>query len=285
MAGAGIKDIKRRMKSVESTKQITKAMELVASSKLRKAKERAGNSRPYFSTLYNTVISISKNTSGIKNEFLDKRDVKNKCYIVIAGDRGLAGGYNSNILKASVTHMEGKKEKIIAVGKKSLEFFKKREYDILETVNSVEYSGYGEASKIANVAMNAYKNGDVDEVYVYYTEFVSPLVQEVKMLKLLPITFDANEQYEAKAPGVVEYEPSPEDVLNYIIPKYVAGSIYGSILEAFASEQGARRISMESATDNADDMIDKLELSYNRARQSAITQEISEIVGGSEALK
>jgi F-type H+-transporting ATPase subunit gamma len=285
LAGAGIKDIKRRIKSVESTKQITKAMELVASSKLRKAKEKAENSRPYFETLYDTVINISANTNGIKNEFLNQRDVKNRCYIVIAGDRGLAGGYNSNVLKSSVAHMEGKKEKVIAVGKKSVEFFSKRGYDLLETVSSVEYSGYGEASKIASAAMNAYKNGDVDEVYVYYTEFISPLVQEVKMLKLLPVTFAQNEKYEKRSVGVVEYEPSPEEVLNYIIPKYVAGSIYGSVLEAFASEQGARRIAMESATDNADDMIDKLELSYNRARQFAITQEISEIVGGSEALK
>ena len=285
MAGAGIKDIKRRMKSVESTKQITKAMELVASSKLRKAKEKAENSRPYFETLYNTVVNISVNTSGIKNEFLNQRDVKNRCYIVIAGDRGLAGGYNSNVLKSTVAHMEGKKEKVIAIGKKSVEFFAKRDYDLLESVNSVEHSDYGEVSKVASAVMDAYKNGDVDEVYLSYTKFISPLVQEVKILKLLPISFDESEKYEKKSVGVVEYEPSPEEVLNYIIPKYVAGSIYGSVLEAFASEQGARRTAMESATDNADEMIDKLELSYNRARQAAITQEISEIVGGSEALK
>lgn len=291
MAGASIKAIKTRMNSVESTKQITKAMELVASSKLRRAKEKAESSRPYFSTLYESVKDIAQNTRGVKDDFLKQREVKNKCYIVVAGDRGLAGGYNSNVLKATVTDMDNKKEKVITVGKKSYEFFSKRGYDLVKSVPSVEDCGYDQALEIANAAMDLYKKGEVDEVYISYTKFISPLVQEVKLVKILPLVFNNDEDVvETKKEGEpkkarVQYLPSPEAVLSYIIPKYVSGTIYGGVIESFASEQGARRTAMESATDNANEMLSTLELSYNRARQSAVTQEITEIVGGVEALK
>lgn len=288
MAGAGIKEIKTRMTSVESTKQITKAMELVASSKLRKAKERAESSRPYFTTMYNTIKDISQSSRGIKNDFLRQRDVKNKCYIVVAGDRGLAGGYNSNILKASVAHMEGKREKVISIGKKAHEFFNKRSYDILKSVPSVEDCGYDNVLEISNEVMGLYKKGEIDEVYMAYTEFVSPLVQNVKLIKVLPLALEKEENQFQEQPvrkGKVQYLPSAEAVLGYIIPKYVTGTIYGGVIESFASEQGARRTAMESATDNADEMLSDLDLKYNRARQSAVTQEITEIVGGVEALK
>lgn len=291
MAGASIKAIKTRMNSVESTKQITKAMELVASSKLRRAKEKAESSRPYFSTLYESVKDIAQNTRGVKDDFLKQREVNNKCYIVVAGDRGLAGGYNSNVLKATVTDMDNKKEKVITVGKKSYEFFSKRGYDLVKSVPSVEDCGYDQALEIANAAMDLYKKGEVDEVYISYTKFISPLVQEVKLVKILPLVFNNDENVvETKKEGEpkkarVQYLPSPEAVLSYIIPKYVSGTIYGGVIESFASEQGARRTAMESATDNANEMLSTLELSYNRARQSAVTQEITEIVGGVEALK
>ena len=249
MAGAGIKAIKTRMGTVESTKQITKAMELVASSKLRKAKEKAEDSREYFNTLYNTVKDIAQTTRGIRNEFLKEREVKNKCYVVVAGDRGLAGGYNSNVLKESVSHMKGKKETVITVGKKAHEFFSKRNYNIAKDINSVEACGYEDATEISQTIIDLYKKGEVDEVYK------------------------------------VQYIPSAEAVLSYIVPQFISGTVYGGILESFASEQGARRTAMESATDNANEMLSNLELSYNRARQSAVTQEITEIVGGVEALK
>ena len=157
MAGAGSKEIKTRMTSVESTKQITKAMQLVASSKLRKAKERAESSRPYFTTLYNTINEISQSTKGVKNDFLVQREVKNKCYIVVAGDRGLAGGYNSNVLKAAVNHMEGKQEKIISIGKKAHEFFDKRGYEIVNSIENVEYCNYDNVLEISNNVMDLYK--------------------------------------------------------------------------------------------------------------------------------
>ena len=289
MAGAGIKEIKTRINSVNSTKQVTKAMELVASSKMRKAKDRALAARPYFGTMYDTVRDIATNTRGVRNVFLKQREVKNKCYIVIAGDRGLAGGYNSNIFKLTTAHMDGKQEKVMTVGKKATEFFQKRGYDILAAEESVEKCDYDSTLALANQAMDLYKKGEVDEVYMVYTEFVSPLTQRPKLLKVLPLAFDKEENKETKeqsAKGTrVQYLPSAEVVLGHIIPKYVSGIVYDGVIESFASEQAARRTAMSSANDNADEMLSNLELSYNRARQSAVTQEITEIVGGVEALK
>ena len=289
MAGAGIKEIKTRINSVNSTKQVTKAMELVASSKMRKAKDRALAARPYFGTMYDTVRDIATNTRGVRNVFLKQREVKNKCYIVVAGDRGLAGGYNSNIMKLVLSHMGDKKEKVMPIGKKANEFFAKRGYDILKSAESVEKCGYEETLAFAQEAMDLYKKGEVDEVYMVYTEFVSPLTQRPKLLKVLPLAFDKEENKETKeqsAKGTrVQYLPSAEVVLGHIIPKYVSGIVYDGVIESFASEQAARRTAMSSANDNADEMLSTLELSYNRARQTAVTQEITEIVGGVEALK
>ena len=282
-----MKEIKTRIKSVESTKQITKAMELVSSSKFRKAKERAESARPYFNTLYNTVQDIAKNTSNSRNVFLKERKVNNVCYIVIAGDRGLAGGYNSNILKAVIAHNKLGTGKVITVGKKAKESLSKRGYEVIDYIESVEKCAYEDANRVAQAAMEAYKNGEVDEVNLVYTEFISALSQEPKIVKLLPVTIDnTNTEKEVKkGKAAVQYLPSADAVLGYVLPKYVSGSVYGAIAESFASEQAARRTAMESATDNANEMISKLELVYNRARQAAVTQEISEIVGGAAAAK
>ena len=282
-----MKEIKTRIKSVESTKQITKAMELVSSSKFRKAKERAESARPYFNTLYNTVQDIAKNTSNSRNVFLKERKVNNVCYIVIAGDRGLAGGYNSNILKAVIAHNKLGTGKVITVRKKAKESLSKRGYEVIDYIESVEKCVYEDANRVAQAAMEAYKNGEVDEVNLVYTEFISALSQEPKIVKLLPVTIDNtnNEKEVKKGKAAVQYLPSADAVLGYVLPKYVSGSVYGAIAESFASEQAARRTAMESATDNANEMISKLELVYNRARQAAVTQEISEIVGGAAAAK
>ena len=282
-----MKEIKTRIKSVESTKQITKAMELVSSSKFRKAKERAESARPYFNTLYNTVQDIAKNTSHSRNVFLKERKVNNVCYIVIAGDRGLAGGYNSNILKAVIAHNKLGTGKVITVGKKAKESLSKRGYEVIDYIESVEKCVYEDANRVAQTAMEAYKNGEVDEVNLVYTEFISALSQEPKIVKLLPVTIDnTNTEKEVKkGKAAVQYLPSADAVLGYVLPKYVSGSVYRAIAESLASEQAARRTAMESATDNANEMISKLELVYNRARQAAVTQEISEIVGGAAAAK
>ncbi|MEG0894270.1 MAG: ATP synthase F1 subunit gamma [Oscillospiraceae bacterium] len=283
MASGSMKDIKRRIKSIESTKQITKAMELVASSKLRKAKERAEQSQPFFSTLYSTICDIASMNDDFNSVYTKKRDIKNTLYIVIAGDRGLAGGYNANILKLAdkSIYSTDTGSKVMAIGKKAVEYYAKRNLSVASFPYIAEDVDRIQVTRIANIAVNMYKSGEVDQVIVYYTQFVSALSQVATELKVLPLT---DIKSDIKTSAVPIYEPSAESVFNSIVPDYIAGILYGSVVESFASEQGARRTAMESASDNATEMIDKLSLQYNRARQAAITQEISEIVSGAGAL-
>lgn len=281
-----MKDIKRRIRSVSSTKQITKAMELVSSAKLRKARQKLEASRPYYQTLIRSIQDILSSTTGIKHPLLEKREIKNKAFIVITGDRGLAGGYNGNIVKLAESQIENKENTVIlVVGQKGRDYFKRRGYNIAgEFLNISEDPQYIDASSIGGLAVELYEDGKVDEVNVVYTGFKSAISQEPKILKLLPAE-SINEENNQGSKTLIEYEPSPEEVLDYLIPKYIHSAIYGALIESSASEQGARRTAMESATDNAEEMIEDLELRYNRARQASITQEISEIVGGAEALK
>lgn len=280
-----MKDIKRRIRSISSTKQITKAMELVASAKLRKARQKLEMTRPYYQTLVRSIREILSSTTGIRHPLLEKREVKNKAFIVITGDRGLAGGYNSNVIKLAESQIDDKERAVIlAVGLKGRDYFKRRDYNIVgEFLNISEEPQFIDASSIGSLAIELYKDGKVDEVNLVYTRFKSAMSQEPTILKLLPVE---NIEEEDKGPRtLIEYEPSPEVVLDYLIPKYIHSAIYGALIESSASEQGARRTAMESATDNAEEMIEDLALKYNRARQASITQEISEIVGGAEALK
>lgn len=289
MAGLGMQDIKRRIKSVNSTKQITKAMELVSSSKLRKARERLQKTRPYFNTIDRTVEEIVTSTRGIQHEFLKPRDVKKTCYIVITADRGLAGGYNANAIRAAVNHMDQKERvSVITIGLKARDYFRKRNYDLEgEFLHISEDPSFSDAQNIGKLAIELYKQELADEVYLVYTEFVSTINHKPNLIKLLPIDGIAKKEDtdSVKAMELMEYEPSPEEVLNFLVPKYIESMIYGALVESSVSEQGARRVAMESATDNATEMIGDLELKYNRARQASITQEIAEIVGGAEALK
>lgn len=280
-----MKEIKTRIASVENTKQITKAMELVSSSKFRRAKEKAESSKAYFNTLKEAVENIAKSTSGVKSEFLKQREVKNRCYVVIAGDRGLAGGYNANVFKSLVAETQGSKNvKVVTIGKKAKEFVSKREFEVIGSIPSVENANYEDIMNISKTVMDSYQNGDIDEVKLIYTEFVSALSQEPRLVKLLPISIEADKGEEKKQSGAaVQYLPSADAVLGFIVPKYVSGMIYGGLAESYASEQAARRTAMESATDNANEMISNLELQYNRARQAAVTQEISEIVAGASS--
>lgn len=274
---ANMKDIKNRIKSVSSTMQITKAMELVASSKLKKARNRAENAKPYFDTItqaMHSAMSTNKNSIWTKS-----RDIKNTTHIVIAGDRGLAGGYNSNVLKLAKANINGENN-IITIGKKASDFFKKASDKFLDISENLTYADAGDVGKIA---LDNFVSGATDEVYLYYTELVSPLLQEAKVMKLLPLAQKETKEDIGTLGTLAEYDPSPESVLSSIIPMYLSGVIYGAITESFASEQAARRIAMENATDNASDMIDNLSLIYNRARQGAITQEISEIVAGASS--
>lgn len=281
IASGNMKAIKRRIKSVGSTKQITKAMQLVASSKLRKAKARAEQARPYFNELYKTMCEIASANTDFSTIYTVKREVKHRLFIVVAGDRGLAGGYNSNILKMAVAAHENDAEnpKIIAIGKKAGEFFAKRDYDIVASyANIAEDIKPNTAQDIANLAIDMFANGEVDEVVVFYTMFVSSMSQEPHSMSVLPMDTVELEDY-----GVMTYDPSPEAVFNRIVPRFTASLIQCAVVESYASEQGARRTAMENATDNADAMTENLSLLYNRARQSSITTEIIDIVSGASA--
>ena len=280
---AGMKDIKRRIKSVESTMQITKAMELVASSKLRKAKERAETARPFFNMLYQAISEIAYSNTDFSSVYTKEREAKKSLYIVIAGERGLAGGYNANIFRAAENEMAGKDAAVIAIGKKACERYERSKYPLLESYAGVsEHMSIRAATEIANDVLKRFRDGEVDEVYLLFTQFVSALTQTPTALKVLPLTFEKGEDMPGHKELVI-YEPSAEAVFDSVVPEYVAGMIYGAALESFASEQGARRTAMESANDNASEMIAELSLSYNRARQGAITQEITEIVSGAQA--
>ncbi len=285
MAGAGMQDIKRRIKSVDSTKQITKAMELVSSAKLRRARQRVEENRPYFEKIEETIQGILPHTKELKNPYIDQREIKKTGYIVITGDRGLCGGYNANAIKMALSHMEGREVSVIAVGQKGVNFFRKKGYDLDgEFVSISEKPLFSDAKSIGKLAMELFQNEMIDEVNLVYTEFVSTINHTPRLINLLPLDQkEIPEGVEEERDEVMTYEPSAEEVLEYLIPKYVESMIYGALIDASASEQGARRVAMESATDNAEEMIDDLNLKYNRARQASITQEISEIVGGAEA--
>ena len=278
-----MKDIRLRIKSVESTMQITKAMELVASSKLRKAMERLDRARPFFDLVYETMTGISASNKEFGSVFIRERPVKKALYVVIAGDRGLAGGYNANVLKHAAAVMEGQEAIVAPLGKKSVDYFTRHGYEILEAPEqTVEAISLDDCFLFAEILCKGFRNGDFDEVYFVYSGFKTMLSQEPAARKVLPLSFEKPET--GKAINYTVYDPSSEEVFDLVAPQYLAGLLYGAICESFASEQGARRTAMESATDNAQEMIGNLNLMYNRARQSAITQEITEIVSGANAL-
>lgn len=280
------RDIKRRIRGVTSTTKITKAMELVSTAKLRRARVRLEESRPYYTTVLENIRNVLAETGNIKHPLLESREVRSTLYIVLASDRGLAGGYNSNVIRLAENDIKerGLDAKVITVGTKARDHFKRRSYNIVEAfVGISEEPSFSNARKIGEIALSLYKNKEIDEINVVYSHFVSTISQEPRILKLLP-SAEVHEKSE-KSMKITEFEPSTEEVLDYLIPKYIQSSIYGALIEASSSEQAARRVAMEAATENAEEIIEELEISYNRARQAAITMEISEIVSGAEALK
>ncbi|MBO5952951.1 MAG: ATP synthase F1 subunit gamma [Oscillospiraceae bacterium] len=280
MAGISTKEIKNRIRSMESTKQITKAMEMVASSKLRKAQAQVLNSRPYFEILYSTINDIVDSNREVSSPYLIQRPVKKTAYVVIAGDRGLAGGYNSNVLKLAYAEMEGKEVTVLPIGKKALDFYKARKLPLLsEQYREAEDLSVGDCFTIAKQVSRAYLDGQIDEIRVAYTNFVSVLSQTPATLRLLPLLRQTTGR-EGKVSSDILYEPDCVEVFDAIIPEYLGGVLYGALCESRAAEQAARRTAMDSATQNADEMIQDLSLKFNRARQAAITQEITEIVAG-----
>ncbi len=282
MAGVSTKDIKNRIRSMESTKQITKAMEMVAASKLRQAQNRITASRPYFEILSNTISDIVATNRDFTSPYLRKREGNRALFVVIAGDRGLAGGYNSNVIKLAVARMEGKEATVLPIGKKALDYFRSKGYALLaETYAEAADVDIGDCFSIAKLLSKVWLAGNFDEIHVAYTNFVSVLSQTADVRQLLPLIPEEREATESRC--VTLYEPEPEEVFASIVPEYLGGIVYGTLCESRCAEQAARRTAMDSATSNAEDMIADLSLKYNRARQAAITQEITEIVAGAEA--
>ena len=280
MAGVSTKEIKNRIRSMESTKQITKAMEMVAASKLRRAQAQVLNSRPYFEILWSTVNDIVDGTRDLSSPYLTARPVKKSAFIVIAGDRGLAGGYNSNILKLALSEMEGKNVTVLPIGKKAADFYKSRNLELMtESYREAEDVSVGDCFTIAKMLCREYKAGNIDEIVIAYTNFVSVLSQTPATLRLLPLLRQTTGR-EGTIQTDILYEPDASDVFEAIVPEYLGGVVYGALCESRAAEQAARRTAMDSATQNAEEMIGDLSLKFNRARQAAITQEITEIVAG-----
>ena len=281
MAGISMKDIKLRIRSMESTKHITKAMEMVAASKLRRSEENAKRTRPYFNLIYDTAKVIAAQDSEFSSPFLLERPVKKSLYIVVAGDRGLAGGYNHNVFSLFEENAP-KSVSVLPIGKKAVEYFTNHGYEIWSNAYPVAAElSISDSFTLANAACDAFLKGEFDEIFMDYTSYESVLTQTPKLIKLLPLEKDRGEVPQSN--DITLYEPDGETVFNRIIPEYLGGVCYGALCESEASEQAARRNAMDSATKNAQEMIDDLSLKYNRARQGAITQEITEIVAGADA--
>ena len=288
MAANNMRDIKRRIKSVNSMEHITNAMKLVSAAKLRRAKSTFERTREYFHFVTESIEEIFNNTNEVPVKYLKgNREIKTTCYIIITSSRGLCGSFNTNVIKAAATEIEADWEKpvIIAVGSRGKEFFAKRGYEIHgEYMLPPENISFLETHDISKPIIDMYNEGKIDEVVLIYTAFVSSLEQQVRTVTLLPFEINSDPDF-PKLEKQVEYEPSVGEVFNYLVPKYVEIMIYGAIVESATCEHAARRMAMENATDNAREMISDLTLFYNRTRQAAITNEISEIVGGAEALK
>ena len=285
---ASMRDIKRRKGSIQSTQQITKAMKLVSTVKLQRAKQNAERAKAYFECMYSTVTSMLAKTGNIDHKYLRKGDTNKKAVIVITSNRGLAGGYNSNVTKL-ITKGDFAKEdlEIYAVGKKGKDTLQRYGYHIAEDDSDIaEEPVYADAMKLAERLLQAYADGEVGEIYLAYTAFKNTVSHEPKLLKLLPVSYEdiSKEQEESSSKALMNFEPDEEEALDMIIPKYVTSLIYGGLVESVASENGARMQAMDSATSNAEEMISSLTLLYNRARQSSITQELTEIIAGAEAI-
>jgi F-type H+-transporting ATPase subunit gamma len=282
---ASLRDIKTRITSTKKTKQITKAMKMVSAAKLNRAQTNAQSFLPYVDKIGEVVTSIASGNSDTSHPMLEERPVKKTGYIVITSDRGLAGAYNSSVIRSLMTtiserHSSTDEYGIITIGRIGRDMFKKRNMPVIqETVALPDQPEFTDIKAIARTTIDMFTDGIYDELYIWYNHFISPITQEVTEKKILPLTDLSN----TKASSSYEYEPSEEAILEQLLPQYAESLIYGALLDAKASEFGARMTAMNAATDNATDLIDSLTLSYNRARQAAITQEISEIVAGAAA--
>lgn len=280
----GMREIKRQIKSTQNTKQITRAMEMVSAANLRRAQRSAEAARPYSDKLKEVVQSIAAGSKGIQHPMLQSREVKKTGYLVITSDRGLAGGYNANVLRKVMTeirenHKSTAEYSIFVIGRKGSNYFRKRNMPVVEEVTGVPDSPtFADIKAVASAAVKNFEDGTYDQLFLVYNQFKNAITQIPTMIRLLPM-----EEVTGVAAASYEYEPSPEGVLEVLLPKYAETLIYSAVLEGKASEFGARMTAMNSATKNATKMISGYTLAYNRARQASITQEISEIVAGASA--
>lgn len=282
---ANMKAVKLRIKSVQSTMQITKAMELVASSKLRKAKERAEVCRPYFETMHQTLADIAQGNTDFSSVYARESGNEKCCYVLIAGDRGLAGGYNTNLFKCLEAASAGSDFVVLPIGKKAVEYSKRNGFVcVTESFGEIADISVADCFEMANLLCWEFKKGEFGHIDLCYTRFVSMLSQQPSAIPVLPLKDLTKEQDTKSIRNLILYEPDASEVFEAIVPEYLAGLIYGAVCESVASELAARRTAMEAATNNAEEMIEKLNLHYNRARQASITQEITEIVGGAEGV-
>jgi len=288
---ASMRDIKRRKVSIQSTQQITKAMKLVSTVRLQRAKARAERSKDYFTCMYNTVNSMLAKSGNVNHPYLTSNTSEKKAVIVISSNRGLAGGFNSNIVKLLTKNDETadwKKENVsvYAIGNKGREALARNGYNIMAEENDIiEEPLYSDAQKVAADLLEKYEKGEIGEIYVAYTEFKNTVTHIPTLIKVLPVDKQENAEEntnDSKTP--MNYDPNEDDALTIIIPKYITSIIYGALTQSAASENGARMQAMDSATSNAEDMIQNLELMYNRARQGSITQELTEIIAGADAI-
>ncbi|XCS11120.1 ATP synthase F1 subunit gamma [Aeribacillus pallidus] len=284
---ASLRDIKTRINSTKKTSQITKAMEMVSASKLNRAETSAKSFVPYMEKIQEVVANIALGSTDVSHPMLEKRPVKKTGYVVITSDRGLAGAFNSNVLRAvyqtiQERHRSTDEYAVIAIGKVGRDFFKKRGMPVVEEIVGLgDDISFSDIKEIASNTVKLFEDGKVDEIYTFYNHYVSAIQQEVTEKKLLPLSdIAANKKMTS-----YEFEPSQEDILAVLLPQYAESLIYGALLDSKASEHAARMTAMKNATDNAKELINTLTLSYNRARQAAITQEITEIVGGASALE
>jgi F-type H+-transporting ATPase subunit gamma len=285
---ASLREIKTKITSTKKTSQITKAMEMVSASKLNRAEQNAKAFVPYMEKIQEVVSSIANGSKGINHPMMTARPVKRTGYIVITSDRGLAGAYNSNVLRALSKEIQDRHKSdssqyaIVVIGRVGRDYLKRRGFNIIDQITGLsDQPIFADIKEIASRAVSMFADGAYDELYIYYNHFVSKIQQEVASTKVLPLTDVASD----KPTTSYEFEPSEEDILKVLLPQYAESLIYGALLDGKASEHAARMTAMKNATDNAKDVIDTLTLSYNRARQAAITQEITEIVGGAAALE
>lgn len=284
---ASMRDIKRRRASIQSTEQITKAMKLVSTVKLQKSKTKAEESAPYFNLMYDTICSILRRSGNIEHKYLQAGASKKKAVIAVTSNRGLAGGYNNNIVRLIAASKELPLEDtyVYAVGRKGRDGLSRKGYTIKADYSDVINEPlYQDAADMTAVLLDSFSRGEIGEIYLVYTFFKNTVTHIPKLVKLLPVETDSGKDSASGRELMMNYEPNEDEVLNAIIPKYMSSLIYGGLLEALASENGARMTAMDSATSNAEEMIESLSLQYNRARQGAITQELTEIIAGANAI-